>query len=177
MAIVGAALCPPDSREFARGQRRAAGRLKSLAPKLLTVCVILCPVLLAGCARNPAQREVSSAAREGKAPPPARAAVRTRRYPEPHRYTAPNTAPRIRRPDLALLSPQPAPDCEFNKSDLKTVDPDEWARLKIQYERQCYQDAEKAARDRLALLQTSSTCEIEPAPQQGPVRRQSAQPR
>ena len=34
--------------------------------------------------------------------------------------------------------------------------------LKVEYERQCYQDAEKAARDRLVLLQASSTCEIEP---------------
>jgi hypothetical protein len=35
------------------------------------------------------------------------------------------------------------------------VDPNEWARLKIDYERQCYQDAEKIARDRLGLLQLS----------------------
>ena len=139
--------------------RRIAG-LKSLAPKFLTVCVILCSMALAGCARNPAQREVSQALHEGKAPP-IRAAVRTRRYSEQYRYAA----PRIRRPDATLLSPQPAPDCEFNGSDLKTVDPVEWARLKTEYERQCYQDAEKAARDRLALLQTSSTCEIEPVRQ------------
>ena len=69
------------------------------------------------------------------------------------------------------------PDCEFDRSDLKTVDPNEWARLKVEYERQCYLDAEKAARDRLALLQTSSTCEIEPVRQRSAVRRQSAQAR
>jgi len=171
MAIVGAALCPRDSREFASERRRIAS-LKSLAPKLLTVGVMLCSMALAGCARNPPQREVSPALREGKAPP-IRAAVRIRRYSEPYRYAA----PRIRRPDAALLSPQPAPDCEFNRSDLRTVDPVEWARLKTEYERQCYQDAERAARDRLALLQTSSTCEIEPVRQHSPVRRPSAQPR
>jgi hypothetical protein len=171
MAIVGAALCPQDSCEFASARLRSDS-LKSLAPKLLTVCVVLCSMLLAGCARNTAQREVSPVLHEGKAPA-TRTAVRTRRYSEPYRYAA----PRIRRPDLALLSPQPAPDCEFNRSDLKTVDPVEWARLKTEYERQCYQDAEKAARDRLALLQTASTCEIEPAPQRSPVRRPSAQPR
>ena len=33
------------------------------------------------------------------------------------------------------------------------MDPNEWARLKIDYERQCYLDAEKIARDRLGLLQ------------------------
>jgi hypothetical protein len=50
------------------------------------------------------------------------------------------------------------------------VDPDEWARLKTEFERQCYQDAEKAARDRLNELQASSTCEIERVPQQRPAR-------
>jgi hypothetical protein len=125
----------------------------------------LCSLSFAGCARHPAQREVSPALHEGKAPP-TRAPVRTRRYSEPSRYAE----PKIRRPDLALLSPQPAPDCEFKRSDLKTVDPDEWARLKVEYERQCYLDAEKAARDRLALLQAASTCEIEPVQQRKPAR-------
>jgi hypothetical protein len=61
-----------------------------------------------------------------------------------------------------MLAPQPAPDCEYKRPDVGTVDPNEWARLKIDYERQCYQNAEKIARDRLRLLQASSTCEIEP---------------
>ena len=157
MAIVGEALCPQDSHEFPGRSSRHAG-LRSFAPKLLSACVVLCAVSLAGCARNPAQREAAPALHEGKAPP-LRAPVRARRHSEPYRYAE----PKIRRPDPALLSPQPAPDCEFKRSDLKTVDPDEWARLKVEYERQCYLDAEKAARGRLALLQTSSTCEIEPA--------------
>ena len=108
MAIVGAALCPQDSCEFASARLRSDS-LKSLAPKLLTVGVILCSMLLAGCARNTAQREVSPGLHEGKAPA-TRTAVRTRRYSEPYRYAAPKFGDR----DLALLSPQPAPDCEFN---------------------------------------------------------------
>jgi hypothetical protein len=166
MAIPGGALLFQDSCEQA-GQRPHAASLKSLAPKLLTVGVILCSMSFAGCARNPAQREASPTLtlHEGKAAP-VRAPVRTRRYSEPYRYAE----PKIRRPDLALLSPQPAPDCEFKRSDLKTVDPDEWARLKVEYERQCYLDAEKTARERLALLQASSTCEIEPVRQRRPVR-------
>jgi hypothetical protein len=164
MAIPGGALRFQDCCEEA-GKRPHAASLKSFGPKLLTVCVILSSLSFAGCARNPAQREVSPALHEGKAPP-TRAPVRTRRYAEPVRYAE----PKIRRPDLALLSPQPAPDCEFKRSDLKTVDPDEWARLKVEYERQCYLDAEKAARDRLALLQASSTCEIEPVQQRKPAR-------
>jgi hypothetical protein len=164
MATVGGALPFQDSCEEAGEQQHFSG-LKSLAPKLLTVCVIFCSMSFAGCARNPAQREVSPVLHEGKAPS-IRAPVRTRRYSEPYRYAE----PKIRRPDLALLSPQPAPDCELKRSDLKTVDPDEWARLKVEYERQCYQDAEKAARERLVLLQTSSTCEIEPVRQRRRVR-------
>jgi hypothetical protein len=169
MAIPGGALRFQDCCEQAGGRPDAAS-LKSLAPKLLTarlltIGVILCSVSLAGCARNPAQREVSPALHEGKAPS-VRAPLRTRRPVEPYRYAE----PKIRRPDLALLSPQPAPDCEFKRSGLKTVDPDEWARLKVEYERQCYLDAEKAARERLALLQASSTCEIEPVRRRRPVR-------
>jgi len=59
----------------------------------------------------------------------------------------------VRRPDPELLAPQPAPDCEFKRTDLKAVDPDEWARLRVEYERQCYQDAERSARERLTELQ------------------------
>ena len=166
MAIPGGALLFQDSCEQA-AQRPHAASLKSFAPKLLTICVILCATSFAGCARNPAQREArpTLTLHEGKASP-VRAPVRTRRYSEPYRYAE----PKIRRPDLALLSPQPAPDCEFKRSDLKTVDPDEWARLKVEYERQCYLDAEKTARERLVLLQASSTCEIEPVRQRRPVR-------
>jgi hypothetical protein len=171
MAIVGAALCPRGFREFA-GEQLRRGSPRSLAAKFLTICVILCSMALAGCARHPPQREAGPAVQERK-PPLVRAAVRTRRAPEPYRYAEPI----VRRPDPALLLPQLEPDCAFKRSDFKTVDPAEWARLKIEYERQCYRDAEKAARDRLALLQTSSTCEIEPARQPRPARRQSAQPK
>ena len=164
MATVGAALRFQDSCQEAGEHLHAAG-LKSHAPKLLTVCVILCSLSFAGCARNPAQREVNLAVHEGKAPS-VRAPVRIRRYAEPYRHPE----PKIRRPDPALLSAQPAPDCEFKRSDLKTVDPDEWTRLKVEYERQCYLDAEKAARERLTLLQTSSTCEIEPVRQRKTAR-------
>jgi hypothetical protein len=101
-------------------------------------------VAVAGCAQNPTQREFQA--------DPNHAAAPVQSYPEV----------RIRRPDRALLVPQPAPDCELKGSDLKTVDPDQWARLKLDFERQCYQRAEKIARDRLRLLQASSRCEIEP---------------
>ena len=164
MAIPGGALRFQNPCEQA-GERPHAASRKSLAPRLLTICVIVCSMSLAGCARNPAQLDIGPALQEGKASP-SRAPLRTRRSSEPTRFAE----SKIRRPDPALLSPPPAPDCEFNRSDLKTVDPDEWARLKVEYERQCYLDAEKAVRERLALLQTSSTCEIQPVRQRRQVR-------
>lgn len=69
----------------------------------------------------------------------------------------------VRRPSRALLAPQPAPNCEFRESsDLKPVDPDQWASLKLAYERQCYRHAEQVARKRLRLLQAARMCEAEP---------------
>jgi len=62
------------------------------------------------------------------------------------------------RPDPALLTPPIAPDCAFGRLELKTLDPDRWARLKIEYERKCYQQAEKDVRERLRLLQAASRC-------------------
>jgi len=69
------------------------------------------------------------------------------------------TETRICRPDPALLVPQSAPDCVFRRPELKTLDPEQWARLKIEYERQCYQDAEKSVRNRLRRLQIANRCE------------------
>jgi hypothetical protein len=171
MAIVGAAHHSQDCCEEAGTRLHAAGP-GSRVPKFLTVCVILCSLSFAGCARNPAPRELTPAAHESKAPP-VRAPARPRRIVETIRYVQPT----IRRPDPALLAPQAAPDCEFKRSDLKTVDPDEWARLKVEYERQCFQDAEKTARERLVRLQTSNFCEIEPVHRSKPAPEHSRQAR
>ena len=65
----------------------------------------------------------------------------------------------ICRSDPALLTPQAAPDCKFGRPELKTLDPDQWARLKVEYERQCYQRAERTVRERLRLLQQALRCE------------------
>ena len=63
------------------------------------------------------------------------------------------------RPEAALLMPQSPPDCVFRRGDLKTADPDLWSKMKIEYERQCYQAAEKRVRERLARLQAANRCE------------------
>jgi hypothetical protein len=72
--------------------------------------------------------------------------------------TSENLEPQVCRPDRTLLVPPRAPDCGFGHSDLKTLDPDQWARLKIEYERKCYQTAERSVRERLRLLQAANRC-------------------
>jgi hypothetical protein len=133
------------------------GPRPALVPKLLALSAIACAIALAGCASNSAQRESRAMSpiqtdapphqRESKAVPPIHAAA------PPHRYSE----RRIHRPDRALLAPQPAPNCAFGGfDDLKPVDPDQWARMKLDYERHCYQHAEQLVRDRLRLLQAAS---------------------
>lgn len=63
-------------------------------------------------------------------------------------------------PDPALLGPQPAPDCEFGRSHRKTLDAEQWSRLKLEFERNCYRNAEKATRETLRKLQAVSRCEV-----------------
>jgi hypothetical protein len=160
MGIAGSVHYADNSCESASPRPRLPG-FASFVQKLLTVSVIFCAMAVAGCARDPARRESAPVRREVRA-----ASVRTHRYTEPRRYAE----LRVRRPDPVLLAPQAAPDCEYKRPDVSAVDPNEWARLKIDYERQCYQNAEKTARDRLRLLQASSACEIEPAQHPRPAR-------
>jgi hypothetical protein len=65
--------------------------------------------------------------------------------------------------DRTLLTPVRAPDCGFGRADLKTVDPEQWSRLKLEFERKCYQNAEKIARERLRRLQVAARCEVQTA--------------
>ena len=65
--------------------------------------------------------------------------------------------------DRALLMSVHAPDCGFGRADLKTVDPEQWAHLKLEFERKCYQNAEKTTRERLRRLQAAAKCEVESA--------------
>jgi hypothetical protein len=122
---------------------RAPGADGFSVSRPLAVLAISCALAVAGCARHPAQQTTRV--------DPAAAAAPAREQSEL----------RVRRPSRALLAPQSAPDCELKASDLKTVDSDQWARLKLDYERQCYQHAEKLVRDRLRRLQASARCEIE----------------
>jgi len=122
------------------------GYLESFTPTLLTVSVVACSMTVAGCAHNPPQGGLFPVQHEVSAAP-VHPGARANKYSEQRRFA------KIHQPDPALLAPQPAPDCEFKGAKVDAVDATELARLKIEYERQCYQSAEKTARERLGLLQ------------------------
>jgi hypothetical protein len=164
MAMTRPAHWADDGRKFTSLRLRLNGAA-ALRPRPLTISAIVLAMGLAGCAREPAHRELSQTQRDVRAPH-----VRSASHARSNAQSQQHAELRVRRPDPALLAPQPAPSCEFKRADVKTVDPDEWARLKTEYERQCYQEAEKAARDRLSRLQASSLCEIERVPQKRPGR-------
>jgi hypothetical protein len=150
MAIVNQTRCPADSGKFEQhGTCVRAAVSKWLNRKWLNLPAISLALAIAGCAQNPGPHE--TAAR----PPQVRTASATAITPARRHAERTYLQARIRRFDPALLAPQPAPDCEYKKSDVKTVDPDEWVRLKSEYELQCYRETEKAARTRLGLLQSS----------------------
>jgi hypothetical protein len=98
--------------------------MASLQKRLWILVAILCVLVAAGCSTSAAA-------------PPA---------------SQPN-AQRIRMV-WALLSPQSPPDCEYRApDDAATLDPEVLARLKLEYERHCYRQAETKARSRLRQLQ------------------------
>jgi hypothetical protein len=57
-------------------------------------------------------------------------------------------------PDPSLLEPQPMPDCTFRGTLSSPVTVEEM-RMKLDYEQQCYRQAESITRDRLQQLQNS----------------------
>ncbi len=85
---------------------------------------------------------------------------------QPATYAATAAAPVARHTEIdtrrrrALLAQQASPDCEYKGSDADAVDKDLWERLKLDYERHCYQHAEALVRNRLHQLQVSGLCEV-----------------
>ena len=123
---------------------RGRDRRTSLTGKLPKLGAIICTLAISGCAGNAPQPET---------------------HAEPSRSgaAAPGTVSQMCHIDRALLVPAHAPDCGFGRSDLKTLDPDQWMHLKFEFETKCYQRAEKTVRDRLRQLQVASRCGIEQA--------------
>ncbi len=126
-------------RFAARSTTRSA-----LAGKLANLGAIICTLAICGCAANVPQPESRS---------------------EPMRSGVPaaEAVSHMCHIDRALLAPARAPDCGFGRSNLKTLDPDQWAQLKLEFEKKCYQRAEKTLRERLRQLQVATRCGIEQA--------------
>jgi hypothetical protein len=61
-------------------------------------------------------------------------------------------------PHRTLLASGSAPNCELAALKSDTIDEDLWARLKLDYERHCYKQAEMLARKRLRQLLASGQC-------------------
>jgi hypothetical protein len=81
---------------------------------------------------------------------------------DPAQFAASSPRPEAHlcRPAAALLTPPRTPDCVFRRSASKAMDPDEFSRLKVEYELSCYQNAERAVRRRLRELQAANKCLI-----------------
>ena len=135
LSRVGVSNTSPPTAGRAPGASRSclALSLKLLTPSILLLTLLLA-MTLAGCARY-LDRPTRAA------PSQSRAAPSQSRTCQP-----------------AELASEPPPDCEFRASDLKTVDPEQFARLKVAYERQCYRRAAQAERERLRQLRASKGC-------------------
>ena len=64
----------------------------------------------------------------------------------------------------ALLASRSPPNCELAGPEPDTIDADVWARLKLDYERHCYKQAEILARKRLRRLLVSGQCSDNASP-------------
>ena len=123
--------------QFGSAGRRATKRFRARGMALLAAVPIT--LLGAGCSQPTARHEAGMAA----APGPSQSA-----------------ACRAERSRAAAL---PEPDCEFKEVRQGTVDANEFTRLKLAYERQCYQRAERTARQRLQEAQASRVCQGKPS--------------
>jgi len=150
MAVAAQTFQSDDSRNV---EPHAAGH-RGTAAGLLKLLAAGCVVALAGCAQNPAPRAAANSAQLKSSSQLKTASASVTPAPR-GRAEHRDAQARIRKLDPALLAPQPAPNCEYQRSDLKTVDPDAWARLKAEYELHCYRETEEATRTRLGLLQSS----------------------
>ena len=148
MAIANAAAhCTYPGCETAKTQRRLNG-VSALAP-IRTIFVVVCAMGVTGCAHYPAQSDLE--ARNAAQHVVRTASVRVRAHVRVYSRERQHAEWRGRQTDPSLLAPQPAPNCEFKRAESKAEDLGEW--VQVETERQCYQDAEKAARERLSQVQ------------------------
>ena len=126
------------------------------------VCVTLCAGVLAGCAT---QQTIAGSRTTSKAPA-SRTSVSTGTVSARSNFT--RSIPRTKRsagrssatdlssiplPGPALLERQPAPDCDYRSTPSGNAGED--ARVRLDYQQQCYRQAEGIVRMRLNTLQDS----------------------
>jgi hypothetical protein len=133
-----------------------AGRFSHLAARVSVV--VICAMTLAGCSGITRTRIIPQTASSRKfvelkhnIPRPLPSATRSRIISQTaniEKFAQPKSRIPIPLPAASLLSPQPEPSCEITDTNA-----DE--RQKLDYERQCYRQAEMIVRSRLQLLQES----------------------
>jgi len=113
------------------------------------IFIVVCAMGVTGCAHYPAQRdlEAMNAAHRVVRPAPVHVRAHVRVYSKKRQHAE----LRGQRPDPSLLAPLPAPNCALKTAEMKGTELGEW--VQVETERQCYQDAEKAARERLSQVQ------------------------
>ena len=122
-------------------RRLFPARCQEREPVRSPAFALLCAVALAGCGPGPAQFAAPVVIRTAAPPKP------SMREPSMRELAVREPIPL---PEPALLVPPSEPPCEFTGSD-----PADAARVRLDYERQCYRHAEIIVRDRLRALQVA----------------------
>jgi hypothetical protein len=161
-----------------RQNASAARQLHPVAQALSALAAASLVLTIAACSSNSAQERSAS----GQAPNQASNQIRlirerwSRERSASYRAAAIHPRPERQacRSDRTLVAHEsidesahepihepPPPDCKFKGPEPDTVDADQWARLKLDYERHCYEQAEEADRKQLAQLLASRKCRVE----------------
>jgi len=119
--------------------------------------------------KTPAQKAAAQSTPALRAPA-ARAAARPKTAAKATAAKAPAAKPAapVPLPDQALMAHQPAPDCAF-RGPLSNPITAEETRMKLDYEAQCYRQAEAIVRARLQQLQDTVGKTIKASGQRSPV--------
>jgi hypothetical protein len=155
----------------------AATQVHPVAQTLLTLGAASLVLTIAACSSNSARERSSQASsqsspqsstqvrliREGSIQERS-ATYRTAVHPRPgrqaHRSDRTLVAHEVSHESESVAEPvhESPPNCEFKGPEPETVDADQWARLKLDYERHCFEQAEEADRKRLDQLLASGKC-------------------
>ena len=161
MAVLGEARRSPLNR--VRQTVSAVMQLHAAARMLLLLSAASLVLTIAACSSSSTQDKSASTQTSAQERLVRERSIQDRSIQDrsvTYRTTAAHPRPgQTRRTNRTLFAQQPAPDCEFKGAEPETVDADQWARLKLDYERHCYEQAEALARKRLQQLLASGKCQ------------------